>query len=125
MASAETQSALRAAYLSALDRLPPGSSFDGFAAALSGWKCYPVKVDSAIVGAVLVNGPEIHACIKPEAFGLWLSRRLLRLIDGAVKSFGYAMTQAATPAGKRFVERLGFKATRCAPTVYLKVRHGH
>jgi hypothetical protein len=125
MDSEEKQTALRAAYLAAVDRLPPGSSFDAFYAALSGWACHPVKVDSSIVGAVLVNGPEIHACIKPEAFGRWLSRRFLRLIDGAVESFGYAMTQAATPAGQRFVERLGFKATRCAPTVFLKVRHGH
>lgn len=118
--------ALRAAYLSALDRLPNGSTFDAFAAALRDWACHPVRVDSALVGAVLVNGPEIHACIQPAGFGRWLSRPLLRLVDAAMQRFGYALTQAATPAGRRFVERLGFRPTRVAPTIFLKVQqHGY
>lgn len=128
LASAEPrrEEALRAAFLSAQDRLPPGSSFAAFAAALAGWACHPVHVDRRLVGAVLVNGPEIHACIQPVAFGRWLSRRLLRLVDAAVEAFGYAMTQAATITGRRFVERLGFRATRLFPTVFLKVaRHGY
>lgn len=116
---------LRAAFHSAQDRLPPGSSFEAFAAALGQWQCHPVHVDTDLVGAVLVNGPEIHACITPRGFGRWLSRPLLRLVDAAVDRFGYALTQAATPAGRRFVERLGFRATRVAPSVFLKVQHGH
>ena len=118
-------SAIRAAFLSAQDRLPPGSTLEAFAAALSGWQCHPVRIDDQIVGAVLVNGPEIHACIQPAGFGRWLSRPLLRLVDIALAAFGYAMTQAATPAGRCFVERLGFRATRLAPTIFLKVRHGY
>jgi len=117
--------ALRAAFISAQDRLPAGSTFEAFAAAVSGWQCHPVQVDASVVGAVLVNGPEIHACIQPAGFGRWLSRPLLRLVDAVVARFGYALTQAATPAGRRFVERLGFRATRVAPTVFLKVQHGH
>lgn len=117
--------ALRAAFLSAQDRLPPGSTFEAFASSLSGWDCHPVHVDRALVGAVLVRGPELHACIQPQAFGRWLSRPLLRLVDAALARFGYALTQAATLAGRRFVERLGFRPTRVAPTVFLKVSHGH
>ena len=117
--------AVRAAFLSAQDRLPPGSTYAAFQASTSGWECHPVHVDGGLVGAVLARGPEIHACINPAGFGRWLSRPLLRLVDAAIARFGYAMTQAVTAAGRAFVERLGFRATRRFPAFFLKVGHGH
>ena len=117
--------ALRAAYISAKDRLPASFDLAAFEVAVSEWECHPVSVDGALVGAVLVNGPELHACITPAGFGRWLSRPLLRLVDACMARFGYAMTRAQTQAGRRFVERIGFRATRLSPDVFLKVSHGH
>lgn len=116
--------ALRAAFISVQARLPAGATFEEFEAQLGDWECHPVNVDGTLVGSVLVNGPEIHACIQPAGFGRWLSRPLLRLVDASISRFGYALTQAATPDGRRFVERLGFRPTRVAPTVFLKVGYG-
>lgn len=117
--------ALRVAYDSARDRLPASTTFDEFSRTLSSWVCHPILVDGAIVGAVLVNGPELHACITPSAFGRWLTRGVLRLVDAAMERFGYAMTRAHTDVGRRFVLRLGFTPCRIAPEIFLKVNHGH
>lgn len=99
--------ALTAAYESAADRLC-GLSLDDFMAAVAGWDVHPVTVGGAVVGAVLVNGPEIHACVKREACGRWMSRRLLGVLDQVVKRYGFAVTSATTDDGVRFVQRLGF-----------------
>ncbi len=101
--------ALRAAWESCRDRWPV--EYEQFAEAMRGWDVEPVEVDGRIVGAVLMRGPEIHACIKPEGFGRWLSRRVLRdTLVRLVAEHGRAETAVATgnAAGEAFVRRLGF-----------------
>lgn len=121
----EREAAVRAAFESAASRLPPDTTPEDFAAAVAAWACHPVKVDGRIVGAVLTLGPEVHACIKPEGFGRWLNRQLLRIVDDCIARFGCASTAANTEAGQRFVRRLGFKPFPVNPNRFLKVRHGH
>ena len=61
-----------------------------------------------MAGAVLVIGPDIHACILPFAKGRWMSRKHIRLIDSIIDKYGYAQTSATTDDGRDFVQRLGF-----------------
>jgi hypothetical protein len=96
---------LRLAYLSAKDRL--GLSEEEFMSAVASWDVFPVTG-----GAVLINGEEIHACVLPESFGKWLTRRVLRKTLGAVlNKHGRAITRVVLgkEAGERFVARLGFQ----------------
>lgn len=69
---------------------------------------HDVFVDGDDVGAVLVVGPEIHACIK-GGFGRWFSKRYLRVLDDVIREHGYAHTATTTEAGEAFVKRLGFE----------------
>lgn len=97
---------LHAAWESVNSRYPV--SYEAFKEAVSGWEIHPVYVDGKTAGAVLVDGPEIHACILPFAQGRWLGRKQLRLINVAIEKYGFAQTKATTPAGEDFVKRLGF-----------------
>lgn len=108
------QAALLAAWESACPRWPV--SFDEFTTAVREWDVEPVEVDGQLVGAVLMRGPEIHACIRPEGFGRWLSRRVLRsTLARVVAEHGRAETSVATgnEAGEAFVRRLGFVEAGC------------
>jgi hypothetical protein len=73
-------------------------------------KCdvYSVICNNVIAGAVLVIGPNIHACILPFAKGKWMNRKHLRIINAIIDKHGYAQTSATTDDGKYFVTRLGF-----------------
>jgi hypothetical protein len=105
----ERHEALQAAWESCRDRWPIG--YDEFAQAMQGWSVEPVRVDGRIVGAVLMRGAEVHACIRPEGFGRWLSRRVLRsTLARVVAEHGRAETTVTTgnEAGEAFVRRLGF-----------------
>lgn len=68
---------------------------------------HDVFVDGEDVGAVLVVGPEIHACIK-SGFGRWLHKKQLRILADVMDAYGYATTATTTQEGEAFVERLGF-----------------
>jgi hypothetical protein len=91
---------------------------------LANWEVHPVLVDHTVVGAVLIFGPEIHACIS-DGYGRWLTKGILRnTLWGVLDEYGYATTSATTPAGEQFVKRLGFVETE--PGRYVKVKnHGH
>jgi hypothetical protein len=69
---------------------------------------YSVLCNNVIAGAVLVIGPDIHACILPFAKGKWMNRKHLRIINAIIDKHGYAQTSATTDDGKDFVTRLGF-----------------
>jgi len=114
--------AVQAAYESAADRL--GSVTLGeFREALKQCEVHPVKVQGNIAGAVIVKGPEVHACILPWAAKRWFKKPQARILNDIIKRYGYATTSATTDAGREFVERLGFKAT---PDGYIKeVTYGH
>lgn len=74
-------------------------------------EAYPVHVDGACVGAVVMMGPHVHACVA-GGFGRWLSRRVLRETVGRVCGFyGKAITsvQEGNEVGLAFVARLGFR----------------
>lgn len=100
-------SPIRAAYESAADRLN-GLSFDDFSRALDRCEVHPVEVLGKTAGAIVVSGAEVHACVLPWARGLWLSKRMLRVLGGVIQKHGYALTTATTEEGRQFVERLGF-----------------
>ena len=85
--------------------------FETFCDAVIGWNVLPLFVSGQLVGAVLQKGSELHACIKPEGFGRWLSKRVLRdTIDATLKRYGHVITkvQDGNAIGDIFVRRLGF-----------------
>jgi hypothetical protein len=125
LSDSERNDAIRAAFESAADRLPEQTTLEAFAAAAAGWDCHPVRVGGRIVGAVLSHGPEMHACVKPEAFKRWITRELLALVDATAQRFGRVHTRAGTEAGRRFVQRLGFVQDPSDTTLFVKVSHGH
>lgn len=88
-------------------------SFEEFKDFAKGWVVHPVFVDGQPAGVVLVNGPEIHACIGPEFKGRWMSKKTMRVLRSVVEKHGYAMTQATTQEGVEFVLRLGFVFDGC------------
>jgi hypothetical protein len=105
VAGADRRLALKKAYLSAKERMP--LTEDEFLKAVETWEVFPVKG-----GAVLVNGSEIHACILPEAFGKWLSKRVLKkTLMTVLEKHGRAITKVTlgNDQGERFVKRLGFQ----------------
>lgn len=112
------------AYESLVDRA--SVSLAQFMSYCAGWDVVPVDVDGKPVGALLINGPEIHACIVKEAHGRWLSKRVLRVLDRIIDSYGYAVSRAQTEAGHKFLDRLGFvEYDRDGEVVvYRKVKHG-
>lgn len=99
----------------------PGLRWMEFEAAASRCDVHPVVVGGEIAGAVLVDGPELHACVMPWAIGRWMRKEHLKLIDVVIEKHGKAVTSATTEAGKRFVERLGFLPNG---DKYVKVKHG-
>ena len=99
----------------------PGLRWLEFDAAVNRCDVHPVVVDGSIAGAVLVDGPELHACVMPWAIGRWMRKTHLKLIDGVIAKHGKAVTSATTDAGKQFVLRLGFVPDGGK---YVKVKHG-
>ena len=114
--------AIEAAYLSATDRLGT-MSLREFRAAVAGFEVFPVVVDGKPAGAVFVSGREIHACVQPWAHGRWFQRWALKLLADVIEKHGSAVTTATTDAGRKFVERLGFKPDGA---MWIKeAKHGH
>lgn len=111
--------AIRAAYESAKDRLGEMSLAE-FSDALRDSEVVPVVVDGKCAGAVVISGPEMHACVMPWACGRWMSRRLLSLMGRVIGEHGRVITFATTEAGERFVQRLGFERMGA-----YWVKHGH
>lgn len=99
-------SSLHAAWESLAAR--SGLSWDEFRQLVDGWEVHPVTLAGEAVGAVLVNGPEIHACIK-EGYGRWFRKEQIGVLNEVIRRHGYAQTSATTPAGLEFVRRLGFE----------------
>lgn len=114
--------AVAKAFQAASDRMP-GVSLEAFADALAGAQVHPVSVDGECVGAVIVRGCEIHACVLPSARGRWFGRAQAAILDGVLKKHGVASTSATTAQGVAFVQRLGF---RQFGSKWLKgLHHGH
>lgn len=88
-------------------------SFDEFLSLTNEWTVHPIIVRGVIAGAVMQNGPELHACVLPEFFGIWMSKRFVRLIDEVIGTYGCAVTYCKTKEGVDFVKRLGFDLSRC------------
>ena len=74
-------------------------------------KIVPVRVLGVIKGAVMIDGPEIHACIVESVHKRWMTRTILRLLDQLRMTYGYAQTSVlrGNQIGVCFVLRLGFK----------------
>lgn len=106
--AARRDEAIEAAYLSAVDRLG-GLSLAQFSDEVADLGVYAVVVGGEMAGAVIAKGPELHACIRAQFKGRWMTRGVLRFLAGVVREYGYAATQATTEEGRHFVERLGFK----------------
>jgi len=99
--------ALTAAYRAASPRMP-GVLLGDFAKALEKSEVTPVYVDGACVGAIIVNGFEIHASVLPHVKGRWMKKQTLRVLLDVVRKHGKATTSATTEEGVAFVKRLGF-----------------
>ena len=99
---------VEAAYNSVHTRAP-WVTHDAFVKFVEQSEVHPVEVEGRAVGAIVVNGPEIHACVDPEAHGLWYTKRAARLLSGVIEKNGYARTSATTEEGVKFVRRLGFE----------------
>lgn len=95
-------------------------TFEEFKATLPGAELHDVFVSGKDVGAVIVLGPEIHACIKPEGFGLWYGKKQRRILMSVIKKYGYATTSVAVGnnTGDKFVGGLGFKKTHVEGDVW-------
>ena len=96
---------LHAAWESVAQRSP--ITFDDFLSEFAGADAYPVSVDGKPVGAVIVVGPEVHACIS-GGYGRWFKREHFLILRALIEVYGYAQTRVTTPAGEAFVRRLGF-----------------
>ena len=92
------------------DQLPIGFSESDFLAYSTRYTFFPIIHNGVIVGAYANDGPIIHAAVLPIARGKWLSKRVLKWIDGIIKQHGKAKTtvEAWNHAGHCFVKRLGF-----------------
>jgi len=89
-------------------------SFADFATATEFFQKTPVYLNGEVVGAILTNGPEIHACILPKGFKRWCSRGLIRdTLEKIIKQHGYATTsvEVGNEVGDAFVKRWGFELT--------------
>ena len=80
---------------------------------LADWDAWPVIVGGELAGAVLVKGPEMHACILPRFFGRWASPSMYRRVLEHKKQHGRLVTTVNVDhdAGREFVERFGFTMT--------------
>lgn len=112
--------ALKAAHGSIAGRA--AIDFDAFAASMARWECYPVRAAGAICGAVFVKDGEIHACVMPVGFGLWLTRPVLSLVAQTIRRFGVAFSRAVTADGQTFLRRLGFATAGF--DIYVRAHHG-
>lgn len=110
--------AIKAAHESVLPRLD--ISLSDFSEAIDDSEVLPVVVDGVTAGAVIVKGPEVHACILPWACGRWFTRKWLRVFENLLQENGRLVTSATTEAGERFVSGLGFE--RCGA---YWVKHGN
>ena len=77
-------------------------SYDEFCEITKDWNVFPVKG-----GAVLTNGPQIHACIFPNS----LSKKALKVLYTVLQEYGEAITSTkiGNKTGETFVSKLGFK----------------
>jgi hypothetical protein len=100
--------ALRAAWESARDRCDV--DFEDFAMAVEDWNVHPVRVAGKIVGAILTHREQIHACIKPEAFGKWVGMKEVNVLNDVIDRYGRAVTSVShgNEVGRKFVQGLGF-----------------
>jgi hypothetical protein len=105
----DRESAALAIWQACADELPD-MDFNEFRRRLEGWEVIPAKVDGRVVGGFIKRGPELHAAVT-SGFGRWFTRGMYRkTIGAALEQYGYAMTlPPSSEAGRRFVERLGFK----------------
>lgn len=114
--------ALFAAYESAKDRLN-GATFSAFKVMVAGWNVFPLVICGQCAGAVLTNGPDIHACVLPQYKGRWFNKQAKSILENVVKQNGFARTQATTDEGVAFVERLGF--VRDGDAYILRCKNGN
>lgn len=91
-------------------RLPAGFSFLDFERAMARFEFVPVRVAGEMVGAILRDGPELHAAVLEHARGRWVSRAVLRSVVDTVQRHGYAKTAVMNEheMGHEFARRMGF-----------------
>lgn len=87
----------------------PGVTLQQFAQSLADAVFHPVHVRGECVGAVVVKGCEIHACVLPAFKGQWFGKKHLAILAAVLKKYGVACTKATTDEGIAFVRRLGFR----------------
>lgn len=89
--------------------LPKEWSKSDFLAQFGAWSVIPVKVHKKIVGAFLLNGPEVHAGVLPAYQKRWVTRALLDAsLNQTIQKFGYVCTKVKRTDDAAFPKRLGF-----------------
>lgn len=86
-------------------------SFAVFYESFKDWDKTPVYVGEQLVGAILVNGPELHVCVKPAGYKRWFRKGLLSVLIEIIQKHGYAVTavKEGNTVGDEFVKRFGFE----------------
>ena len=94
------------------DRLPSGFSFEQFLSKVTRFSFIPVKLKGKVVGAIMADGPEVHAAILPEAHNRWFNRTTIRWLNHRLSKFGKLVTKVLDDhtMGHEFAVRLGFRA---------------
>ena len=109
---------VRSAWESLQDRYP--CTLETFEKSILGAEIHDVSIDGIPVGAIVVIGPEIHACIKQEGWGRWLNKKALHILGEVIKTHGFATTTvtAGNQVGDRFVKRMGFHLIETTDTCW-------
>lgn len=116
-----TADALKAAHESIGERAD--IPFEDFRTLMDGWDVIPIRDSGEIIGAVMVNGNEVHVGLKRQPIAP--HRRELREILGRLLRNGEVFTrvQIGCEHGLQFCKRLGFdEFYRDERVIYLKCK---
>lgn len=102
---------IRAAWDASAWQFPIWYTADHFMRDTSEWDAWPIVVQGALVGAIMVKGCELHVCVRQEAFRRWATPGMYRRVLKHKQKHGRLMTRVkqAHKDGIEFVERFGFR----------------
>lgn len=89
----------------------PGIGLSDFECIFARFTFHPVQHAGETVGAILQDGPEMHAVIQPEFRGRWAGKPELALLHSALDEYGEVLSAVMNEhaQGHRFAHRLGFQ----------------
>jgi len=102
---------IEAAWIAAKWQFPDGYTIEQFAADTGDWDFWPIVVQGALAGAIMVRGCDMHVCVQEQHFKRWATPSLYRRVLNHKRKHGRLRTVVAEQhqAGRDFVERFGFR----------------